>query len=76
MQFTESIEIAFNLITVRGANREAVGQVKLRQLAAASVPFDFQPLKPGNYIIEWRVLSVDTHITEGTLRFTVYSSGR
>jgi methionine-rich copper-binding protein CopC len=28
-------------------------------------------LGPGSYTIEWRVLSVDTHVTDGVLRFTV-----
>jgi methionine-rich copper-binding protein CopC len=28
-------------------------------------------LEPGSYTIEWQVLSVDTHITQGVLRFTI-----
>ena len=28
-------------------------------------------LAPGNYRVEWRVLSVDTHVTEGDFTFDV-----
>jgi copper resistance protein C len=74
MQFTEGVELAFSRITVKGAKGEVVSQGKLRQLADDTVSIDLQPLAAGNYAIEWQVLSVDTHITEGTLRFT-YSPG-
>ena len=30
-----------------------------------------QPLVPGVYVLRYRVLAVDGHITEGALRFTV-----
>ena len=29
------------------------------------------PLAPGTYRVVWRVLSVDTHVTEGDFTFTV-----
>jgi len=32
---------------------------------------DLSPLAPGAYNVEWRVLSVDVHQTEGTFTFTV-----
>jgi methionine-rich copper-binding protein CopC len=34
---------------------------------AASVP----PLPPGQYLVRWKVLSADGHVTQGALRFTV-----
>jgi methionine-rich copper-binding protein CopC len=32
------------------------------------------PLPPGPYVIRYKVLSADGHVTEGTLRFTVSAS--
>jgi methionine-rich copper-binding protein CopC len=48
-----------------------VSQGKLRQLAGDTVAIDLKPLQPGNYNVEWQVLSVDTHITDGVLHFTI-----
>jgi methionine-rich copper-binding protein CopC len=76
IQFTEGIEIAFSQITVKGANGEVFSQGKLRQLAEDTLAIDLKPLRPGNYLVEWQVLSVDTHITEGLLRFTVGAGGK
>ena len=71
IQFTEGVEIAFSQITVKAANGEVVSQGKLRQLASDILAIDLKPLSTGNYRVEWQVLSVDTHVTDGTLRFTV-----
>jgi methionine-rich copper-binding protein CopC len=40
-------------------------------LANDTLAVDLIPLAAGNYSVEWQVLSVDTHITDGILRFTV-----
>jgi methionine-rich copper-binding protein CopC len=29
------------------------------------------PLRPGTYVVSWHVVSVDTHRTQGTYKFTV-----
>ena len=76
IQFTEGVEIAFSQITVKGANGEVVSQGKLRQLANDTLAIDLNPLNPGSYTVEWQVLSVDTHVTEGLLRFTIAASGK
>jgi copper resistance protein C len=76
MQFTEGVELAFSRITVKGAKGEVVSQDKLRQLADDTVAMDLKPLTAGNYTVEWQVLSVDTHITEGTLHFTFSPGGK
>jgi methionine-rich copper-binding protein CopC len=75
IQFTEGIELAFSRITVKDPNGEVVSQGKLRQLANDTVAIDLKPLRPGNYAAEWQVLSVDTHITEGVLHFTLGAQG-
>jgi methionine-rich copper-binding protein CopC len=71
IQFTEGVEPAFSQITVKGANGEVVSQGKLRKLAEDTIAIDLKPLRPGNYMVEWQALSVDTHVTDGVLRFTV-----
>ena len=71
IQFTEGVELAFSQIIVKGPNGEVVSQGKLRKLADDTVAIDLKPLLPGIYTVEWQVLSVDTHVTDGTLRFTV-----
>ncbi len=76
IQFTEGIEITFSQITVKGPNGELVSQGKLRKLADDTMAIDLKPLGPGNYFVEWQVLSVDTHITDGTLRFTVGAAAK
>jgi copper resistance protein C len=72
--FTEPIEIAFSHVEVTGANgkvvpadapaldpaNHAVLLLRLRSRLAA-----------GSYTVHWRVVSVDTHHTEGTFPFTV-----
>ena len=75
IQFTEGLELAFSQITVKGPSGEVVSQGKMRQLATDTLAIDLKPLSPGNYIVEWQVLSVDTHITEGVLRFTIAPKG-
>ena len=76
IQFTEAIEMAFSAVTVIGPNKEIVSQGKLRKLADDSVAIGLKPLQAGNYSVEWQVLSVDTHVTEGVLRFTIVPSGK
>src|SRR5512132_751482 len=67
IQFTEGIEVSFSQITVKGAKGDVVSQGKLRQLADDTLAVDLKPLSAGNYSVEWQVLSVDTHISDGTL---------
>ena len=39
--------------------------------AADRLVVPLQPLTPGVYIVRYRVLAADGHVTEGALRFTV-----
>jgi methionine-rich copper-binding protein CopC len=34
------------------------------------------PLKPGDYLVKWGVVCVDTHHTQGSYPFTVVGTGR
>jgi copper resistance protein C len=74
IQFTEGVEIAFSQLTVKSSKGEVVSQGKLRQLTSDTLAIEVKPLTAGTYSIEWQVLSVDTHVTDGTLRFTVAPS--
>ncbi|HEX2385666.1 MAG TPA: copper resistance CopC family protein [Candidatus Binatia bacterium] len=71
IQFTEGVEMEFSSIVVKNAAGEVFSQGKLRRLADDIVAVDLKPLRPGVYRVEWQVLSVDTHVTDGVLRFTV-----
>ena len=71
MHFTEGLEMEFCRIVVKSADGEIFSQGKLRRLADDTVAIDLKPLRPGAYRVEWQVLSVDTHVTDGVLRFTV-----
>jgi methionine-rich copper-binding protein CopC len=76
IRFTEGVELEFSRIEVKGAKGEVVSQGKVRRLASDALAVDLKLLAPGAYIVEWQVLSVDTHVTEGLLRFTVSSGGK
>ena len=76
IQFSEELELAFSRITVKGPNGEVVSQGKVRQPAQDTLAIDLKPLAPGNYVVEWQVLSVDTHVTEGLLRFMLAQKGK
>ena len=71
--FTQALEPAFCTVRVLDgkertvdAGDKAVGAAD-RTLLRVSV----RPLSPGTYRVVWRVLSVDTHVTEGDFTFDV-----
>jgi hypothetical protein len=71
--FTERLEPAFSWVKVMDGSGEQVDRGDARvdpantRLLTVSVP----PLPPGTYRVIWRVLSVDTHVTEGEFIFRV-----
>lgn len=71
--FTESLEPAFSSVQVVNEAGQRVdrrdGQVDLSHpsLLRISLP----SLPPGTYKVIWRVLSVDSHVTEGDFTFRV-----
>jgi len=74
IQFTEGIEFEFSRIAVKSQTGDKIGAGTLRKPAEDTLLLDLKelkPLPPGAYIIEWQVLSVDTHVTDGVLRFTI-----
>ena len=70
--FTQKLEPAFSTIEVRNEHGETV------QAGKATVTGDrtqlrvaLKALPPGTYKVNWRVLSVDTHTTQGDFSFNV-----
>jgi methionine-rich copper-binding protein CopC len=74
VRFTESVELEFSRITVKSGAGETVSTGPIRQPAGNTLTVGLKALGPGSYTIEWRVLSVDTHVTDGVLRFTIGSA--
>jgi methionine-rich copper-binding protein CopC len=70
--FTERIEPRFSRleVTAAGGGRIAAGGVVDRQ-QADQMSLRLPALKPGRYQVKWRVISVDTHETEGDFGFEV-----
>ncbi len=71
--FTEDIEPAFSTVAVQDSSGARVDQGKPRTDPAhpTVLRVSLKPLGPGTYKVQWRVLSVDTHPTEGSFSFHV-----
>jgi methionine-rich copper-binding protein CopC len=71
--FTQKLEGAFSTIEVRdaGGARVDAGKAQVDKGNATVLRVGLKPLKPGTYQVHWRVLSVDTHTTEGNFSFSV-----
>jgi len=71
--FTENLEPAFSGVTVTDAQGRAVNagkaQVDRHDRKLMHVPL--KTLGPGSYRVNWHVLSVDTHRTQGNYSLTV-----
>jgi copper resistance protein C len=70
--FTEKLEPAFSTAEVRnaqGAVQSGKAHVDGSDRTELHVPL--KTLSPGTYAVTWRVLSVDTHRTQGSFSFTV-----
>ena len=71
--FTQELEPAFSTIKILDAKGNVVASsdkavdASDRTLLRVPVP----PLPPGTYRVVWRVLSVDSHVTEGDFTFDV-----
>lgn len=71
--FTEALEPAFCTIVVLDAQGRHVEQGKAQLDPANPMLLEVKlaPLAPGAYMVKWRVVSVDTHPTEGDFTFTI-----
>lgn len=74
LDFSEGIEPNFSGVTVTGPQASAVkiGAVKRNEKDNKQliVPVE-ESLKPGEYLVDWHVVSVDGHKTKGKYNFSV-----
>lgn len=73
LQFTEQLEPAYSSVTVEDKDGERVdnGDARVDPVNASLLRVSLKQLAPGTYTVIWRVLSVDTHVTEGRYTFKV-----
>jgi hypothetical protein len=69
--FTENLEPAFSTIEVRNESGALVSSGKAHLGARNELRVGLKALSPGTYKVSWRVLSVDTHRTQGDFSFRV-----
>ena len=71
--FSEKLEPAFSTVEVRNAQGVAMqsGKAQLDRNDATQLRVPLKALAPGTYQVIWRVLSVDTHRTQGNFTFRV-----
>ena len=71
--FTDSIEAAFSTLSVTDASGRRVdgGKIGTDAKDAAVLQTSLQALPPGTYTVTWRVISVDSHATQGKFTFKV-----
>lgn len=68
--FSERLEPAFSRITVTGPNGQHVDSGKAR-VSGNQMSVAVKSAGAGTYQVNWHVLSVDTHTTEGNFNFQV-----
>ncbi|HSB71587.1 MAG TPA: copper resistance CopC family protein [Candidatus Methylomirabilis sp.] len=71
--FTERLEPAFSSVRVvnETGNQVDKGDGRVDSANPALLQISLAPLPPGTYKVIWRVLSVDSHVTEGDFTFRV-----
>jgi len=68
--FTQKLETAFSTITVTNAAGERVDTGKTR-VNGSQMSIAIRASGAGTYRVNWQVLSVDTHRTDGSFTFQV-----
>lgn len=71
--FSEALEPKFSSIVVQDAKGKTVqdGKATVAPDNTALLTVKLKALTPGVYKVMWKVLSVDTHRTQGSFSFTV-----
>ena len=67
--FSQKIEASFSSAQVTDASGARVDQGS--RVSGAQIHVPVKALPPGTYRVHWKVLSVDTHKTEGNFSFRV-----
>ncbi len=74
MSFTEAVEASVSQVQLVRLDGAAVGPVVLGVAEGDSKTLlvkTAQPLTAGEYEVQWRVVSKDTHTVKGTYRFSI-----
>jgi len=71
--FTQKLEPAFSKVEVHDASGAQVdkGDAQVDAHDQTLLRVSLKPLPAGSYKVDWHVVSVDTHPTEGNFTFTV-----
>jgi methionine-rich copper-binding protein CopC len=70
LSYTQNLEDAFSTVEVTDSSGARVDQGK-PQVSGSTMRVGLKSVGPGSYRVRWRVLSVDTHTTEGSFTFHV-----
>jgi methionine-rich copper-binding protein CopC len=70
LSFTQNLEAAFSTMEVTNASGQRVDE-GVPHVEGKVMSVSLRTLSPGIYRVKWRVLSVDTHTTEGAFSFEV-----
>jgi methionine-rich copper-binding protein CopC len=68
--FTQKLEPAFSTMSVTDEAGQRVDAGKAR-VSGDTMAISLRQIRSGTYRVIWRVLSVDTHTTDGNFTFTV-----
>jgi copper resistance protein C len=71
MWFTQSLEPRFSGAQLRGPGGKVLGSGSVDGGDPKQMVIPVHGLPPGRYTVRWKVLSVDTHRTEGSFSFEV-----
>ena len=71
--FDGELEPAFSTITVYNSAKQQVdrGNSRVNGPDASVLEVDLTLLAPGTYHVYWKVLAIDTHVTQGDFTFAV-----
>jgi methionine-rich copper-binding protein CopC len=70
LSFTERLEPAFSRVSVENASGARVDRANSRA-SGNQLRVSLGSLGPGTYRVVWRVVSVDSHVTQGDFTFRV-----
>ena len=71
MWFTQQLEPQFSAAQLRGPGGKVLGSGRVDAADPKQLVIPVHGLAPGRYTVRWKVLSVDTHRTEGSFSFEV-----
>lgn len=71
LYFTQALEPRFSVAQLRSSSGAVIGTGHVDQADPKQIVIPVRGLAPGRYKVDWKVLSVDTHRTEGNFGFEV-----